>query len=199
ASDIFKISMGSGWASEADSIAALEASSTAFVASFAANNNEVADPGLDYNIAEGSASLNAKPTNDVSGATASNDSWYDAVTYKGAFDPAGDCTWLLGWTFIDSRGFLGCTTNVDEIAQNQFSTSVYPNPNNGQFTVLSESDLNQGEIRIYNGSGQLITAETGITIMKGQSLNISENLSPGIYFMILSDGSKVSNSTFIVK
>jgi hypothetical protein len=40
------------------------------------------------------------------GGQAPADPYFDAVTYKGAFDPAAP-NWLLGWTALDQLGFLG--------------------------------------------------------------------------------------------
>lgn len=88
ASDLFKISMGSGWPTPTDSTNELTASTTAFQASFASNGNTVADPGV--------TAANPVPTGSVSGAVASSNTWFDAVSYKGAFDPAAS-NWA-SWT-----------------------------------------------------------------------------------------------------
>ena len=93
ASDLFKISMGSGWATAADSTTELTASLTAFEASFANSGNSVADPGVVY------SPLNPVPSNtaNVGGAAAPTDTWFTTTSYKGAFDPAGS-NWANGWT-----------------------------------------------------------------------------------------------------
>jgi len=83
ASDLFTISMGSGWSSVSDSLAEVNNSTTSFVAAFNASNNTVADPGITINP------LNPVPTNSssvINGAPVT-DLWFDAVSYQGAFDP----------------------------------------------------------------------------------------------------------------
>ena len=81
-SGIFKIS-GSG-ANEADSLAAVEA----FAAYFDDALNVVANPGISKD--------NPVPSNAQTDNLAPyNDSWFDAVTYKGAF---GTENWAAGWT-----------------------------------------------------------------------------------------------------
>ena len=50
---------------------------TAFSLTFDANGNEVADPGI--------AADNLVPANAISDGVASSDSWFDNVTYRGAF------------------------------------------------------------------------------------------------------------------
>jgi len=81
-SGIFKIS-GSG-ANEVDSLAAIEA----FAAYFDDAMNVVANPGISKD--------NLVPSNAQTDNLADyNDSWFDAVNYKGAF---GSDNWAAGWT-----------------------------------------------------------------------------------------------------
>lgn len=54
AGDLFTISMGSGWSSEADSVAAAMTSMEAFTASFEGNGNSASASGLGYILEEGS-------------------------------------------------------------------------------------------------------------------------------------------------
>ena len=87
ASDIFTISFATG---------VTDAGETAnFQASFASNNNSVADPGIVL------SPLNPVPANsaNVSGAAAPTDSWFTTTSYQGAFDPAGS-NWAAGWTLL---------------------------------------------------------------------------------------------------
>lgn len=98
--DLFKISMGSGWASAGDSTTELTASSAALQASFNANGNSVADPGLSNTFAPGAYDLIPTNAGNVSGGTAAADVWFEQVTYKGAFDPAATSSWVMGWTRI---------------------------------------------------------------------------------------------------
>jgi len=87
AADLFTISFATG---------VTDAGETAnFQASFATNNNAVADPGIVL------SPLNPVPSNagNVSGASTPTDSWFTTTTYQGAFDPAGS-NWAAGWTLL---------------------------------------------------------------------------------------------------
>src|SRR5690606_37299972 len=59
---------------------------SAFRASFNIWNNTIADPGITY------SPLNPIPVNsgNISGGVVSTDSFFDGVTYQGAFDPTGN-------------------------------------------------------------------------------------------------------------
>ena len=82
---------------------------TDFENSFAANSNQVADPGISYNISIGSPSgnLDPVPSNSgvVNGATAPNASFFQNVTYRGAFDPSGG-NWAKDWTLLGQKGYF---------------------------------------------------------------------------------------------
>lgn len=80
---------------------------TDFENSFSAKNNKVADPGLSYTVST-SGGLDPIPSNAgvVNGAPSPNDPFFDAVNYRGAFDPSKSNTWMKGWTFLDEAGFL---------------------------------------------------------------------------------------------
>ena len=160
ASDLFKISMGSGWPTALDSTNALSASTAAWQASFANNGNGVADPGVDYDITDGS--INPVPTSAGTG-TAPTDSFYDPVTYKGAFDPAA-ANWAWGWTALDEYGFLenftlGCTDatacNYDASADTDdgsctYATDWYADSDNDGYgdagSVLNQCDQPMGYV-----------------------------------------------------
>ena len=91
--------------------------------------------------------------------------------------------------------------NLD-ILENTFS--IYPNPNNGIFTI-SANNVNatftgfvneEFNITIYNSVGQLIYSE----ILSSSSQTIKANkLSAGIYYVRLGDGLNYSEQTFIVE
>lgn len=100
ANSMFNISVGSG---------VLAADSSAAVADiqayFGTAGNSVVDPGMTITRTT-DGTLNPNPTNSAvtTGATAPSGSFFDAVTYKGAFD--GTNNWLSGWTALDHYGYL---------------------------------------------------------------------------------------------
>lgn len=181
ATDLFKISMGTGWSSIEDSTAALSASLAAFQSSFTANANEVANPGIEYVVSEGSNGLIPIPTNDVT-APAPSDNWFTAVTYKGAFDPSENCSWLTGWSFLDERGFLGCTNGISEIAD-ATSLNVIPNPSNGSFEVYMDTDLNNANIQVVDLTGRVIYNQNISFLSSGNRLQVTLDAPTGIYLL----------------
>ncbi|NQX91875.1 MAG: T9SS type A sorting domain-containing protein, partial [Flavobacteriales bacterium] len=199
--DVFKISMGSGWTTEADSIAALETSSTLFEGLFEINGNEIADPALNYEITEGSNNLNPKPLNDVSGANAPTDPWYTAVEYKGAFDPTEDCTWLQNWTLIDERGFVGCATGVQEVNNIEYAEiSLFPNPTSGDFSFTSDLNLQNVRLTVMNMNGQIVLEEANMTVFAGTPVTVNASqLSTGIYVVALNNDTHVRTARLIVQ
>ncbi|MFB6257879.1 MAG: hypothetical protein ABEH38_04220 [Flavobacteriales bacterium] len=82
---------------------------TDFENSFTANNNQVADPGIAYSFSLGSPNggIDPVPSNGgvVSGAPAPSGSFFQNVTYRGAFDPNG-ANWAKNWTLVDKRGYF---------------------------------------------------------------------------------------------
>lgn len=85
--DLFTISFADG---------VVDAGETAaFQASFATNNNSVANPGIEL------SPLNPVPAvaANVSGAATPTDNWFTTTSYQGAFDPAGS-NWATGWTLL---------------------------------------------------------------------------------------------------
>ncbi|MCB0760561.1 MAG: T9SS type A sorting domain-containing protein [Flavobacteriales bacterium] len=205
ATDLFTISMGSGWATPQDSTDALTASSTAFAALFATNSNEVANPGLSYDVVAGSGGANSGlgivPLYDVSGAVVPSGDFYSSVTYKGAFDPAEPCDpWIKGWTMIDEYGFVGCySVGVEEVATvNTFN--VYPNPASEVVYLQSTMNLTNAVAKVYGINGALVNVVRLGNVAVGQVAEINaEGLKPGMYTLVVIADENSSTSRFIKK
>ncbi len=204
ASDLFKISMGSGWASESDSISALTASTSALVASFNAMNNEVANPGLVYEVAIGSGGSNSGlgivPINDVSGAVTPAGSFFTEATFKGAFDPAEPCDpWIAGWTMLDGYGFVGCySVGIEEAITPVVVANIYPNPTTSDLTFESATDLSHVTMQIIALQGETVWGTQLNNVAKGtqQKINTS-TLASGIYIMQIVSEQGNQNIRFI--
>jgi hypothetical protein len=204
AEELFTIAMGSGWANASDSTAALSASSTLFAASFDLMNNEVANPGLTYEVAAGSGGSNSGlgivPTNDVSGVTTPSGSFFSNATYKGAFDPADPCdTWVTGWTMLDGYGFVGCyTVGIEETTVAAVVTDVYPNPTNANLTFETSVDLSNVNLQIVSLSGAVVSHAQikGITKGSQYTMNTAE-LTAGVYLIQLVADQGSQNIRFI--
>ena len=197
ASDLFKITMGSGWASEADSTEAATTSASAFQASFAANNNAVAATGLSWVVEEGSGLLDLVPNSDVPAGANPTMEWFDDVTFAGAFDPASDCTWLEGWSMLSNRGFIGCSTNI---AQAEASALVvFPNPTNGQFIITSDWNASHATIQVVDLNGKRVFQSIE-ALSAGQQLPVDlTNVDAGLYIVTVSDGLRTHYSKLIIE
>jgi hypothetical protein len=197
ASDLFKISMGTGWSTPADSTAELTASNIALQASFTTQGNEVTNPELTYLVQEGSNALIAIPGVTLNG-NAPTDGWYEDVNFKGAFDPATSCSWLTGWSFLDSRGFLGCTNNIENYDKAIAQFQIYPNPTNGDLNVIATETLNQVVIEVYGIQGNVIVRDQVGTVYAGQSIHYDlgqyEN---GIYVIRLISENDIFSKRFV--
>ena len=196
ASDLFKITMGSGWASESDSSAAATSSAAAFQASFAANNNSVGTTGLSWVIEEGSGLLDLVPNSDVpSGANPTMD-WFEDVNFAGAFDPSNDCTWLEGWSMLSSRGFIGCSTGMAQAEANAFN--VYPNPTNGQFSIVSHQNKAWVLVQIIDLNGTIVW-EKNMNLVAGQpEQSEAAHLPPGVYLLSISEGAGRTTTKLLI-
>lgn len=115
-----------------------------FAASFTPNGNTAEDPGV--------TATSLIPANTLAAGTAPTDAWFDAVTYKGAFD-SND--WTAGWSLFS--GYNPSNTNL---------------PTGDTLTgPITISTLTNDRIWIIKGfayvsSGSTLTIEPG-TIIKG--------------------------------
>ena len=186
-SDLFKISMGSGWSSESDSTEAANNSSSVFQATFDENDNSVASTGINNTIIQGAGLLNLIPTAELSVNSSSELEWFDETRYPGAFDPNLECTWLDGWSMLSEREFISCdASNIDEAIKSEFS--IFPNPTNGEFSITFESEAQNASVNIIDLNGKLVYNNTR-NVSAGEIVNISLlNLPEGMYLVnILSD------------
>lgn len=204
AEDLFKISMGSGWATSNDSIAALASSSATFAATFATLNNEVTDPGLTYQVAIGSGGSNSGlgivPTNDVSGATTPAGDFFTNATFKGAFDPEDPCdSWVSGWTLLDNYGFIGCyVVGVEEATFTGTVANIYPNPTQGDLTLEASSELSNTTIQIASISGVMVSRTQINSVLRGEQQTISTSeLTTGAYIITIIADQGIQNIRFI--
>lgn len=74
---------------------------------------------------------------------------------------------------------------------NNINASLYPNPNNGSFTLAFNDDIEK-EIEITDATGRIILPVNKITRNK----NIELNTAPGIYFMRIKQGENVNTVKF---
>ncbi len=205
ASDNFKIVMGTGWPSAADSTSALAAANAAFQASFAANGNGSANPGIAYDFTGSLPLISPVPTVDVPASSVLNDSWFDVVTYKGAFEVDEACSnnsWLNGWSYLATNGHIDCIVGVNELeAKNEnVLMDLYPNPTSGNIRFTNNQSLNNASIEVYSMTGARVFVKNTISAVSGSNIELSlEGLSDGLYTVKLTNGNEVSFGKLVVK
>lgn len=82
---------------------------------------------------------------------------------------------------------------ISGIAKNRIieELSIYPNPNNGEFSILENSDV--GELRIYNLLRKEVYSET---ITKN---SVSTNLPHGIYVVTIKRAETIFTTKMVIK
>ncbi len=87
-------------------------------------------------------------------------------------------------------------TAINNAAVNTKSLTVYPNPAQANINLYYPSFINNGRILIRSSNGQLIK-QIDVGIGSSQQVISIADLNPGIYFIQLIDGKKVSNISFV--
>lgn len=89
--------------------------------------------------------------------------------------------------------------SVNELTENESSLSVYPNPNNGYFTVAVELDqATNAEITVFSYLGQKVyQLKTGNFSNSTYELDLSSQ-PEGVYFIHLSTPSKTEVKTIVI-
>ena len=111
------------------------------------------------------------------------------------------------YTVIGANASTGCTSSVYSVSiivdecvglSNQSSpnklNSIFPNPNNGEFTVELHS-VNNGYLTIINAVGQIIVYQRADLLNK---INIKK-FEKGIYFVSVSEDNKIIYRSSFIK
>jgi OOP family OmpA-OmpF porin len=108
-----------------------------------------------------------------------------------------------GRYYIDDVSVINCNdtlSSVDEIT-NQYDVKLYPNPNNGSFTIECPAfETGKVILNIYDVTGKKIAAH--LIYSKNKSLTINENsLDAGVYYyqIMVNDKTIKSNKLVIIK
>jgi uncharacterized repeat protein (TIGR01451 family) len=83
------------------------------------------------------------------------------------------------------EGFVAVAT-LEEIIKETSGLTVYPNPSNGQFTLVMDQETGAGNYSLYDQQGRIV--KTGL--LTGKKTNIDLNLNGGMYYLMV--GSKVT-------
>ncbi|MBC7382612.1 MAG: T9SS type A sorting domain-containing protein [Bacteroidia bacterium] len=123
------------------------------------------------------------------------------LTCKIKIDPATNSTGFdlqfsnsIDGRYVLPKCFSVVTTGINEISDNNFQIDLYPNPNQGKFTVYS----NQGiiSLEIYDISGKLLFKYEPST--DKNKIEVISNLEDGYYYLKLYSEKSISIKKFIV-
>ena len=78
------------------------------------------------------------------------------------------------------------------------SMTVYPNPNNGMFSIDFSNIEGDATYQIINASGAVVETRD-INVMNGETMNFSHDLRPGTYFVRIISGDKVYVEQIVVE
>ena len=91
---------------------------------------------------------------------------------------------------------VSACTGINNVSENIAAFVVYPNPNNGEFTI-SVTGLNKTpSVEIYNTIGKLVYKD----VLTAEKNNFNTNLAAGIYFLnIIENGKVIATQKLICK
>ena len=108
---------------------------------------------------------------------------------------------MHGWSFLDERAFLGCTTNVKE-EESVLSQGllIYPNPNNGQFTIALENAVGVANITIYDLTGRVVANTPVNNLPAGSRVDVDlSTFGNGVYLVQYEENGTISTARVIVR
>lgn len=115
------------------------------------------------------------------------------LLYDEGIQPEEQTQWKL-----DGKSWLARFTSIVEEKNNEPNIKIYPNPNNGLFTLWFENETNQlVHYAVTNIAGKLVTEGTSISANK---LTVNMNDQPkGIYFANIKVGSKTITQKLVIE
>jgi len=95
---------------------------------------------------------------------------------------------------------MASENTLEEFKQSETSMFIYPNPNDGRFTISVEGQLSeQARIMVYNNVGKLVyNSRFTSSVNSKQQLNLSD-LPTGLYFVNVLSESKMITRKIIIE
>ena len=91
-------------------------------------------------------------------------------------------------------------TSIRILKEPEISLSIFPNPNDGTFSITSNADSElRGEIKIINLLGKIVYADNSFYVSPGSAQVINlDNVSPGNYVLVFTNNSFTINKKVII-
>jgi hypothetical protein len=145
------------------------------LASVSRNQDEKLDPRACLDGAAYSTPLAALP---------SNDPFFTAVNYKGAFSAEWNELWVRNWTALDRNNHLAptpiaCIVDVTKVDLNT-AFRIYPNPAHDQF-VIESAFAQPVNVEILDMTGRLVAERIDLPVGGGVQPVQINTLAKGIY------------------
>ena len=106
------------------------------------------------------------------------------------------------YTFEPVRADITLTvTFVESVAVDMIeagSMSIYPNPNNGMFSIDFSNIEGDATYQLIDARGAVVETRD-INVMSGETMNFNHNLRPGAYFVRIINGDKVYVEQIVVE
>lgn len=123
-------------------------------------------------------------------------------TYTGTLPPQGDNTW--GHGKINAYGAVKMsiqTLGIYQFAGKKLNCALYPNPNNGQFTIDYDTDKNETlQIEIYSITGDLVAAKQVRSYSGNNRYDLQPDALPaGLYLIKLNSGEGKASVKMLVQ
>ena len=78
----------------------------------------------------------------------------------------------------------------------KLSGSIYPNPNDGTFTISFSEVISSGVLKLFNIQGELVDTQL---IKNSDAILVSKKLKSGVYFIKMSSSEGISNGKLVVR
>lgn len=89
-------------------------------------------------------------------------------------------------------------TGINSIAYSENSFSIYPNPNNGVFSISLQNTDAKLEVEIYNLLGEKVYAISNFKQQTTNEIDIS-NFPRGIYFVLINDRTRIYERKIVIQ
>jgi hypothetical protein len=139
----------------------------------------------------------------LNGGGASTYTWSGSVSDGVAFTPTVTDTYTV--TGTDANGCMNMSsisvtvsacTGINNVTENIAQFVVYPNPNNGDFTISLTGSGKNPSVEIYNTIGKLVYKD----VLTTEKNNFNTNLAAGIYFInVIENGKVIATQKLICK